>query len=124
MDRTGVVDTLGCLAQVTRLEVFRLLVAAEPRGLAAGDIAQALSVPHNTLSNHLAILTRAELVWGERRSRNIIYRASLATLSQALTYLVRDCCGGHPEICAPLASRLESCCAATECHEAEGKHNV
>lgn len=110
MDKTRVVDTLSCLAQATRLEVFRLLVAAEPEGLAAGEIAQALGIPHNTLSSHLAILTRAELAWGERRSRSIIYRASLATLSQALTYLVKDCCGGRPEICAPLVSGLSPCC--------------
>jgi ArsR family transcriptional regulator, arsenate/arsenite/antimonite-responsive transcriptional repressor len=118
MDKTGVVDILSCLAQATRLEVFRLLVAAEPDGLAAGEIAQALGVPHNTLSNHLAILTRAELVWGERRSRSIIYRASLATLSQALTYLVKDCCGGHPEICTPLVSGLAPCCVPKGEHHA------
>jgi ArsR family transcriptional regulator, arsenate/arsenite/antimonite-responsive transcriptional repressor len=116
MDKTGVVDTLGSLAQPTRLEVFRLLVAAEPKGLAAGEIAQALGIPHNTLSNHLAVLTRAELAWGERRSRSIVYRASLATLSQALMYLVKDCCGGRPEICAPFVSGLSPCCAPEEKH--------
>ena len=59
MDRTTVIDTLGRLAQPTRLETFRLLMAAEPDGLAAGEIAHSLGIPHNTLSNHLAILTRA-----------------------------------------------------------------
>jgi ArsR family transcriptional regulator, arsenate/arsenite/antimonite-responsive transcriptional repressor len=115
MDKTAAVDTLSCLAQATRLEVFRLLVAAEPNGLAAGEIAQSLGIPHNTLSNHLAILTRSELIWGERRSRSIIYRASLATLSETLMYLVKDCCGGRPEICSPLISGLTPCC------ETEGK---
>lgn len=114
MDKTAVVDTLSCLAQATRLEVFRLLVAAEPDGLAAGEIAQTLGVPHNTLSNHLAILTRSELIWGERRSRSIIYRASLATLSETLTYLVKDCCGGRPEICSPLVSAFTPCCQPGE----------
>lgn len=111
MDKLAVVDTLACLAQATRLEVFRLLVAAEPDGLPAGELAEKLGVPHNTMSNHLAILTRSELVWGERRSRNIIYRASIITLTQALTYLVKDCCGGRPEICAPLMADLLPCCA-------------
>lgn len=114
MDKTQVVDTLGGLAQATRLEVFRMLVAAEPEGLAAGEIAAALGIPHNTLSSHLSILTRAELAWGERRSRSIIYRANLATLSQALIYLVKDCCGGRPEVCAPLLSCLSPCCAPAE----------
>src|SRR5215216_3995860 len=106
MDRTAVVATLSCLAQGTRLEVFRLLVAAEPDGLAAGEMAETLGVPHNTLSNLLAILTRSGLIRGERRSRSIIYRASLASLSETLMYLVRDCCGGRPEICSPLVSAL------------------
>jgi len=114
MDKMRVVDTLGCLAQATRLEVFRLLVAAEPEGLAAGEIAQTLGIPHNTLSNHLAILTRAELAWGERRSRSVVYRASLATFSQALMYLINDCCGGRSEICISLVSGLGPNCAPKE----------
>ena len=118
MDKNKIVDTLSCLAQRTRLEVFQLLVAAEPDGLAAGEIAQTLGTPHNTLSNHLAILTRAELAWGERRSRSIVYRANLATLTQALTYLLQECCGGRPEICAPLLSGLGPCCTPPEKHHA------
>jgi hypothetical protein len=62
------------------------------------------------MSNHLGILSRAQLVRGERRSRSIIYRATLATLTQALTYLVEDCCEGRPEICTPLISGLTPCC--------------
>jgi ArsR family transcriptional regulator len=118
MDRTAVVATLSCLAQATRLEVFRLLVAAEPDGLAAGEMAETLGVPHNTLSNHLAILTRSGLIRGERRSRSIIYRASLASLSETLMYLVKDCCGGRPEICSPLVSALTPCCTS------RGKHHA
>lgn len=111
MDKNDIVGALGGLAQATRLEVFRKLVAAEPHGLAAGEIAQALGVPHNTMSSHLAILTRAGLASSERKSRSIIYRANIATLSELLTYLIRDCCGGRPEICAPLAASINPCCA-------------
>jgi DNA-binding transcriptional ArsR family regulator len=118
MDRTKVVGILGCLAQGTRLEVFRLLVAAEPDGLAAGEIAQTIGIPHNTLSNHIAILTRAELARGARRGRSIVYRANLGTLTQALAYLLNDCCGGRPEICTPLQSGLSPCCTPREKHHA------
>ena len=72
---------LSALAQETRLDVFRLLVKHEPGGLPAGDIAKELAVPHNTLSSHLSILARADLVSSERRSRSIVYRANLATLN-------------------------------------------
>ena len=71
---------MGALAQPTRLAVFRLVVRHEPDGLAAGDIADALNVPHNTMSTHLSILARAGLVSSERRSCSIIYRADLGQL--------------------------------------------
>jgi ArsR family transcriptional regulator len=95
---------LAALAQSTRLDVFRLLVKHEPDGLAAGDIAKTLAVPQNTMSAHLAILARAGLVVGERKSRSIIYRANLAALGNLTSFLVEDCCGGRTELCAPAAA--------------------
>ena len=94
----------AALAQSTRLGVFRLLVKHEPEGLAAGEIAKALAVPQNTMSAHLAVLARAGLVISERKSRSIIYRADLATLQKLTSFMVEDCCGGHAEFCAPVAS--------------------
>ena len=101
---------LAALAQSTRLEVFRLLVRHEPEGLAAGDIAKALTVPHNTMSSHLAILTRAGLVTSERRSRSIVYRADLSTLEALTLFMLQDCCGGKPDLCASLIENLKPCC--------------
>ena len=75
MDDAGTIDALSALAQPTRLDAFRRLVAAEPDGIAAGELARLLAVPQNTLSAHLAILVRAGLATSERRSRSIIYRA-------------------------------------------------
>ena len=110
MDDTGALLALAALAQTTRLDVFRLLVAQEPKGLAAGEIARRLTVPHNTLSSHLGVLTRAGLVVAERRSRSIVYRAELKTVQALASFLVRDCCGGRAEICAPLlADRAPGC---------------
>jgi DNA-binding transcriptional ArsR family regulator len=99
-DRT--ILALAALAQTTRLDVFRLLTKSEPEGMAAGDIARELAVPHNTMSSHLSILTRAGLVSSERRSRSIVYRANLARLQQVVVFLIEDCCGSRPEVCAPL----------------------
>ena len=47
-------DVFAALAHELRLEVFRLLVATLPDGMAAGQIAQRLDVPASTLSTHLA----------------------------------------------------------------------
>ena len=81
MDSPAAILALAALAQPTRLDVFRLLVKHEPEGMPAGDIAQELAVPHNTMSSHLSILARAALVSSERHGRSIVYRANLATLA-------------------------------------------
>ena len=111
MDTEATILALAALAQVTRLDVFRLLVKHEPDGLPAGELARALAVPHNTMSSHLAILSRAGLVNGERHSRSIIYRADLSKLRQMMLFLLKDCCGGNAELCAPLVADLASCCS-------------
>jgi ArsR family transcriptional regulator, arsenate/arsenite/antimonite-responsive transcriptional repressor len=112
MESEDVVLALAALAQSTRLEVFRLLVRHEPDGLAAGDIARALAVPQNTMSTHLAVLSRAGLVRAQRLSRSIIYRAELSQLRAVMLFLLKDCCDGRPEICAPLIEDLTPCCAS------------
>lgn len=105
------IDCLSALAQPTRLEVFRLLVKQEPDGLPAGEIARRTDVPHNTMSTHLSILTRAGLVSVERHSRSMIYRVELETIRALVMFLLRDCCNGQPEICAPLIKDPTNCCA-------------
>ena len=109
MDKEPVILSLAALAQSTRLDVFRLLVQHEPAGLPAGEIARHLAVPHNTMSSHLAILTRAGLVRSERHSRSIIYRASLDAVQGVVTFLLNDCCGGRPEVCAPVVAAVTPC---------------
>lgn len=104
------ISALGALAQSTRLDSFRLLVRYEPTGLAAGEVARQLDVPQNTMSAHLAILARAGLVRSERHSRSIIYRADLDSLRGLMLFLVKDCCAGSAELCAPLVAELAPCC--------------
>lgn len=110
MDIIDAIEALAALAQTTRLETFRLLVKHEPDGLPAGEIARQLGVPQNTMSAHLAILTRAGLARSERQSRSIIYRADLNGLRALTLYLVKDCCAGSAELCAPLIAALLPCC--------------
>jgi DNA-binding transcriptional ArsR family regulator len=117
MDNTRFIETLSALAQRTRLEVFRALIASEPEGLPAGELARRSGAPHNTMSTHLAILSRAGLVISERQSRNIIYRADLSAFRETMLYLLKDCCAGRPEICAPLVADLIPCCDSSgACH--------
>ena len=111
MESEEAVLALAALSQSTRLEAFRTLVRHEPDGLAAGDLARLLEVPPNTLSAHLSILTRARLVTSERRSRSIVYRSNLAEFRDVALFLLRDCCGGRPEVCEPVVQTLQSCCS-------------
>jgi DNA-binding transcriptional ArsR family regulator len=110
MESEQVILALAALAQSTRLDVFRLLVMHEPEGLAAGDIARAIAIPQNTMSSHLSILSRAGLVSAQRFGRRIVYRADLIRFQAVVLFMLRDCCDGRPEICAPLIESLTPCC--------------
>ncbi|WP_159013936.1 helix-turn-helix transcriptional regulator [Acidisoma sp. S159] len=114
MDTEEAIRALAGLAQDTRLETFKLLVKLEPEGLPAGEVARQMDVPQNTMSTHLGILARAGLVRSERRSRTILYRADLDRLRAMMLFLVKDCCEGRPELCAPLIADLIPCCPPEE----------
>lgn len=114
MDSIKTIEALAALAQPTRLDAFKLLVRHEPDGLPAGDIAAALGVPHNTMSTHLAILARTGLIGSERQGRSILYRADLDQMREVVGFLLKDCCGGRPELCAPLVADLTPCCPPKE----------
>jgi ArsR family transcriptional regulator, arsenate/arsenite/antimonite-responsive transcriptional repressor len=105
------IEAFSALAQPTRLEAFRLLVKHEPEGLPAGEIARRLDVPHNTMSTHLAILTRAGLISVERHSRSMIYRVELRAVRQLVLFLLKDCCNGQPDLCAPLIDEIAKSCS-------------
>ena len=109
MESEDAILALAALAQSTRLEVFRLLVRHEPDGLPAGEIAQTLAVPANPMSSHLGVLSRAKLVSFERHSRSIVYRADLERVRGLVMFLLKDCCQGRSELCAPLLAELACC---------------
>ena len=113
MESAAAVAALAALAHPGRLEVFRLLVRAGPDGMAAGEIARATGSLANTLSANLNVLSGAGLVTSRREGRSIIYAAGYERMSELLAFLMEDCCGGKPEICAPLAAIADraACCA-------------
>jgi DNA-binding transcriptional ArsR family regulator len=110
MDTQDAVKRLSALAQDSRLEVFRLLVKAGPDGMAAGDIARKLKTAANTMSQQLLILSNAGLIRARRDGRSIIYAIDFDAMSGLLVFLTEDCCGGRPEVCAPLAAVAKRCC--------------
>ena len=113
MEISTAVGALSALAQESRLKVFRLLVRSGPAGLAAGDIARKLHVPRNTMSSHLAILSRARLVTSRKDGRSVIYAVDQDGTRDLLSFLLEDCCRGKPQLCASLIdSTLADCCPA------------
>ena len=101
MEKSGAVAALAALAQDNRLDVFRLLVQAGPDGLAAGTVAERLSLAPNTLSFHFDRLRQAGLVTVRREGRSLIYAARYEAMNTLLAYLTENCCRGSAQTCAP-----------------------
>lgn len=109
MTNDHAIAALLALAQQTRLSAFRRLVKVYPDDIAAGEVARMLDVPHNTMSAHLAILTRAGLIAARRDGRMTYYRANLDGFRAVISFLMRDCCNDRAEICASLLAELTCC---------------
>ncbi len=110
MEKTDALNAFSALGQDTRLEVFRLLVKAGAEGMAAGEIAGALDVRQNTLSNNLSILLAAGLVRNEREGRSVRYFADFDGVRGLLAFLMEDCCAGKPELCQPVLDQIACAC--------------
>lgn len=91
---TQAVSALGALAQEHRLAVFRALIEAGCSGMAAGAIADRLSLPKSSLSFHLTTLKQAALITERREGRSIIYTADYAAMRALIVYLLTNCCAG------------------------------
>jgi DNA-binding transcriptional ArsR family regulator len=101
MEDCDIIERLAALAHPTRLRVFRLLVMAGPQGVPSGEIARRLGAPATTMSSHLAVLARTGLIEAARDSRIVRYRLAPSEVQALMTALMADCCGGHPDLCAP-----------------------
>ena len=110
MDSHQAVAAFAALAQEHRLRIVRALVKAGPDGLAAGVLAGKVGVAVNNLSFHLKELSHARLVQSRRDGRLIIYSAAYPALSGVISFLVKDCCQGRPEVCIPAVEALAACC--------------
>jgi ArsR family transcriptional regulator len=107
MESSEAVSALSALSQATRLAVFRLLVQHGPSGMAAGELAEQLSIAPATLSFHLKELTNAGLVGAKPMGRFVFYTANYRAMNELLAYLTENCCVadcGPGASCAPVAA--------------------
>lgn len=94
MEQRAALSALAALAHETRLDVFRLLVRAGPKGLTAGAVSERLKVPGATLSFHLKELRNAGMVSCQREGRSLIYSPDFAAMNALLEFLTENCCEG------------------------------
>lgn len=106
MDKNDALKAFTALSQLTRLDVFRLLVKAGDEGMLAGQVSDALDVRQNTMSANLSILAQSGLIRNEREGRNIRYFADMEGMRGLLAFLMEDCCGGRPELCQPVIDEI------------------
>jgi len=95
MEEKFVIKALAALAQINRLQIFRVLVVRGSEGLTPALIAEQLGMPANTLSFHLKELMNADLISQERSGRNLIYRAQFDRMNAVLAFLSQNCCQGE-----------------------------
>jgi DNA-binding transcriptional ArsR family regulator len=85
-------DQFAAMGSAARLGILRLLLAAHPEGMTAGDIQAELEIPNSTLSHHLEKLRHEELVQVRRDGSFLWYSARTDSLQQLLTFLYAECC--------------------------------
>lgn len=97
---------LSALAHEARLRIFRALVSAGPAGLPAGTLADEVELSPSNLSAHLAVLTGAGLTHVRKAGRQRIYATDLVATAELISFLVADCCGGDPDLCRSVTTKL------------------
>jgi ArsR family transcriptional regulator, arsenate/arsenite/antimonite-responsive transcriptional repressor len=91
MDEREVIEVLKALGEPTRLRLMLLLANAKAP-MPVGAIAQNLNVRQNTLSAHIAVLARCDLILGHREGRNILYAANPRKTLRLKDYLAKTLC--------------------------------
>jgi DNA-binding transcriptional ArsR family regulator len=82
----------SALGAEPRLQILRLLLAAHPDGMVAGEVQEEMGIPASTLSHHLEKLKQVGLVKVRRESTFLWYAADTDALREVLTFLYEECC--------------------------------
>src|SRR3712207_4248669 len=98
---TRFASMFAALGHEARLAIVRLLLAAHPHGLVAGEIQEELSIPASTLSHHLDTLRQEGLVDQRREGRHLRYVAAEAAHQELLGFLYAECCTRNQVVSFP-----------------------
>jgi ArsR family transcriptional regulator, arsenate/arsenite/antimonite-responsive transcriptional repressor len=105
MNRKLAARCLAELGNLTRLDIYRLLVRAGPSGLNITDIQTRLDVPASTLAFHLRGLVGAGLVVQEKIGRTVTCRAEYNRMDGVIEFLREHCCEGFESDLPAAATR-------------------
>jgi len=83
-------ETMKALSDPTRREIMNLL---KKGSMTAGDIASHFEMTGATVSHHLSMLKKAELI-SERKEKNFIYYSLNASVLEEVLLWVEDLKGG------------------------------
>jgi DNA-binding transcriptional ArsR family regulator len=109
MQNAQALAMLGALSHETRMQIVRYLAQCGTVGASAGEIGEIVGAMSSRASFHLAALERAGVVSSERQSRKIIYTANIENLGSLVSFLLNDCCDGHPDILACCTTKSSRC---------------
>jgi ArsR family transcriptional regulator len=90
MNAAETAKVFGALGHEGRLAIFRLLLAAGPEGVPAGEVARRTGQVQNTASASLSVLANAGLVSARRQGRSIFYAVSATRFNRAVAFLLDD----------------------------------
>ena len=82
----------SALGAEPRLQILRLLLAAHPAGMVAGEVQEELGIPASTLSHHLEKLKQVGLIAVRREGTYLWYSADTEALSEIMNFLYEECC--------------------------------
>lgn len=85
-------ERFSALGREPRLQILRLLLAAHPTGMVAGEVQEELGIPASTLSHHLEKLRQVGLVKVRRESTYLRYSADTDALGEVMNFLYEECC--------------------------------
>jgi DNA-binding transcriptional ArsR family regulator len=85
-------DMFAAMGSEPRLRILRLLLAAHPDGIVAGEIQAELGISASNLSHHLDKLKNEDLVEVRREGTFLRYTANTQGLQELLGFLYAECC--------------------------------
>lgn len=82
--KLGFAETFKALSDPTRREILNLL---KEKDLSAGEIVEHFDMTGATISHHLSILKKANLITDTKKGKYIYYELNLSVFEEVLTWI-------------------------------------